>query len=189
VLINHLEVPYIISHFEGHNIIKKDLLNLINNSKSESLISKDEYYRDDISRLDWNHRNEFNREWVKKFLPLLHKNIDRMVYKIGFENHKVLFLWFQQYLKDATHGWHIHGDNYTGVYYLELPEGTPTTEYCNPMNIDEVNKFDIKEGDILLFPSFVIHRAPKNLSKERKTIISFNINLGKILRGYNNDNH
>jgi len=187
VLVDHLKVPYIIKNFDGHTSIKEELLVLINNAKSESLVAKDDYYRDNISRLDWSYRNDFDRNWVKKFLPLLHQNIDEMINQIGFENHTVLFLWFQQYLKNGTHGWHIHGDNYTGVYYLELPEGTPTTEYCNPLDIKETNKFDVREGDIILFPSFVVHRAIKNLSDKRKTIISFNINLGKVLRGYQND--
>lgn len=187
MLINYLKVPYIINKFDGHNDIKEDLLNLVNNSKSESLVAKDNYFRDDIFRLDWNRKEDWNRAWVQKFLPLLHKNIDQMIHEIGFESHTVLFLWFQQYLNNGTHGWHTHGDNYTGVYYLELPESTPATEYCNPVNMDDVNKFDIQEGDIVLFPSFIVHRAPKNLSKERKTIISFNINLGKVLKGYKND--
>jgi len=109
-----------------------------------------------------------------------------MIQQIGFSNHEVIFLWFQQYLQNGTHGWHIHADNYTGVYYLELPVGTPTTEYCNPNNMNEVNKFNVKEGDILLFPSFVVHKAIKNLSDKRKTIISFNINFQKV-RGHRND--
>ena len=182
-----LEVPYIVNNFDGHSSIKQNLLSLINDSKSESLIAKDDYYRDNISRLDWNTKEDWNRKWVKKFLPLLHKNIEKMINQIGFESHTILFLWFQQYLSNGTHGWHTHGDNYTGVYYLELPEGTPTTEYCYPMNTDRVDNFDVKEGDIILFPSFVIHRAPKNLSDKRKTIISFNINLERALRGYKND--
>lgn len=187
MLINQLEIPYIINYFDGHLAIKTDLLSLIDNAKSESLTNKDDYYQDNISRLDWDKKDDWNREWVQKFLPLLHKNVDKMMNEIGFENHNVLCLWFQQYLKNGTHGWHVHGDNYTGVYYLELPEGTPTTEYCQPMNTKKIGKFNVKEGDILLFPSFVIHRAIKNLSDKRKTIISFNINLGRPLRGYEND--
>lgn len=189
MLIKSLEVPYIINNFDGHNAIKEDLLNLINNSKSESLVTKDDYYQDNISRLDWERREDWHREWVKKFLPLLQKNIDQMINKIGFENHNILCLWYQQYLQGGAHGWHVHGDNYTGVYYLELPEGTPTTEYCNPLNVEETDIFQVKEGDIILFPSFVIHRAIKNLSNKRKTIISFNINLERILRGYKSDHN
>ena len=184
MVIDYLKVPYLISSFEEHSIIKEDILNLINNSPAESSISNDEKKGDRISRLDWNHRTKFDREWVKRFLPLLHKNIQTMIQQIGFSNHEVIFLWFQQYLQNGTHGWHIHADNYTGVYYLELPVGTPTTEYCNPNNMNEVNKFNVKEGDILLFPSFVVHKAIKNLSDKRKTIISFNI---KKVRGHRND--
>ncbi len=83
-------------------------------------------------------------------------------------------------MNSGTHGWHTHSDNYTGVYYLELPDETPKTQIVNPLNQTEIIDLDIKEGDIVLFPSFIIHRAPINKSNKRKTIISFDINIDKI---------
>ena len=38
----------------------------------------------------------------------------------------------------------------------------------------------IKEGDILLFPSYTIHRAPRILSETRKTIISWNCDFDMV---------
>ena len=40
----------------------------------------------------------------------------------------------------------------------------------------DIFSIDVKEGDIIMFPSFIIHRAPKN-NGDRKTIISFNIDF------------
>ena len=34
-------------------------------------------------------------------------------------------IWFQQYAKEGKHSWHVHGCNFTAVYFLDLPEGTP----------------------------------------------------------------
>jgi hypothetical protein len=59
------------------------------------------------------------------------------------------------------------------VYYLDLPDGTPKTELIDPWS-REVITMDVQEGDILTFPSFVIHRAPVNKTATPKTIISFN---------------
>ena len=36
----------------------------------------------------------------------------------------------------------------------------------------------IEEGDVIMFPSFIVHRAPKNNSQEQKTIVSFNSCVG-----------
>jgi ectoine hydroxylase-related dioxygenase (phytanoyl-CoA dioxygenase family) len=63
------------------------------------------------------------------------------------------------------------------VYYLDLPKDTPRTQWINPTNLSE-ETFDVAEGDIIIFPSWLIHRAPQNKSKEMKTIISWNIEVG-----------
>jgi ectoine hydroxylase-related dioxygenase (phytanoyl-CoA dioxygenase family) len=86
-------------------------------------------------------------------------------------------IWYQQYLKNSTHGWHTHSDNFTGVYYLEMDETAPKTQIINSNKILNLN---VEEGDFVIFPSYLIHRAPINLSKNRKTIISFNFNVSGI---------
>jgi hypothetical protein len=61
------------------------------------------------------------------------------------------------------------------VYYLELPTDGPKTVFKNPFNSEEIIYPDVKEGDILTFPSILEHCSPSNNSTHRKTIISFNI--------------
>jgi uncharacterized RmlC-like cupin family protein len=67
-----------------------------------------------------------------------------------------------------------------------MPDDCPQTEIINPYNQKEIIKVDVKEGDILTFPSFVIHRAPVNKSNKTKTIISFNSDAD-IEGGYYNE--
>ena len=47
-------------------------------------------------------------------------------------------------------------------------------------NINKKITIDAKEGDIVIFPSFIIHRAPKVQSDTRKTIVSFNLEFNLI---------
>ena len=47
-------------------------------------------------------------------------------------------------------------------------------------NIKRKITVDAKEGDIVIFPSFINHRAPKMQSDTRKTIISFNLQFELI---------
>ena len=36
---------------------------------------------------------------------------------------------------------------------------------------------EVDEGDILLFPSMLLHEAPNNTSKVKRTVMAFNIPL------------
>ena len=83
--------------------------------------------------------------------------------------------WYQQYLEGDTHGWHIHGHHYTGVYYLEFSEECSKTEICSPFSL-ETKQIDAIEGDFIIFPAHYIHRGLPN-KKSRKTIISFNFDI------------
>jgi ectoine hydroxylase-related dioxygenase (phytanoyl-CoA dioxygenase family) len=78
-------------------------------------------------------------------------------------------MWFQQYKKNDKHSWHTHGlSNFSNVYFVELPLKSLATEILN------VNNLNLKEGDLLTFPSHLYHRSPINKTNKRKTIISFN---------------
>lgn len=179
-MIKYLITKYTIDRFSEHDKIKHELLNLIQNSESERLEQNDEYYGDNVARLDWHKSKDNLRPWVKYFLPYFKNQVSKMVYELGFEQCDTAALWYQQYEENSTHGWHTHSQNYTGVYYLEMPEGTPKTQLVDENKNVEIVDLDVNEGDFIIFPSFVIHRAPKNLSKDRKTIISFNIDVSNI---------
>jgi len=72
------------------------------------------------------------------------------------------------------HSWHTHGENFTGVYYVELNEKSPKTQIVNPFDSHSVYELDVSEGDMVIFPSYTLHRAAKMTNDIRKTIISFN---------------
>jgi hypothetical protein len=52
------------------------------------------------------------------------------------------------------------------------------------MYLNKINKFSVKEGDILIFPSFILHRGKRNKSNKTKTIISFNCNVANLNDDY-----
>ena len=56
----------------------------------------------------------------------------------GYKDEKNVQLndvWYQQYLEGDSHGWHVHSDHFTGVYYLEYPRGCSKTEICSPYSL------------------------------------------------------
>ena len=79
--------------------------------------------------------------------------------------------WFQQYLQASSFGWHQHNGHFAFIYYVELPEMSECTEFLN------YGHFNLKEGDIIFFPTFLIHQSPKIISNQQKTIISANVNF------------
>lgn len=156
--------------FKSHNFIKEILLDFISKTKSYSSNV------DSISSLDWENASDFNREWVIFFLNFWFIEIEEIKNHIGCQSINLQDIWFQQYQKNDSHGWHTHRGNFTGVYYLELSEKSPRTQLIDPFSKREVT-IKAKEGDLIIFPSHIKHRAPINNSEKRKTIISWNFEI------------
>lgn len=178
--------PILKNKFKNHKFLKKELLNAINEQISDSLEKQDEYYSDSIGRLDWNRKNDQSRKWIKILFKPLKDFFEDEINKLGLQGVGISALWFQQYNKNDKHGWHIHGDNFTGVYYLELDKSSPRTQIIEPVS-NKLIEVEAKEGDIIIFPSVYIHRAPKVLSDKTKTIISFNFSGTYIEKKYLNE--
>lgn len=171
-----LECPYVISEFNNHDNLKDIVLDLINNSKYDSPVSK--IAEIDITKTDWNMAKDFSRKWLGPIINDLMEHMLELYKEMGYNTFNLTEIWFQQYLKNSEHGWHIHGGNFTNVYYLELPKETPKTQLISPFDQKTIIDLEIKEGSTLIFPSFTLHKAPKNMSEKRKTIISFNTEVG-----------
>lgn len=168
---------YIVEKFSAHNEFKNTLLQLIEKTNSETLFNYSNFYSDSISKLDWHLNKISDRDWVQFLLPELKCTLDNIADNLGYQSFKINEIWFQQYLKNDSHGWHIHGSNFTGVYYLELNQDSPITELLDPFTQNTVVLPKITEGDILIFPSYVLHRAPVIKTNQRKTIVSFNLDV------------
>lgn len=149
-----------------HSYIKPKLLEMIDAHPFDGT-------NPDISKVDWHSSMNFNRDWIQFIKPYL-DNYNKIVgHATGYENPTITDLWFQQYIKNDKHEWHIHGQQMVGVYFLELPDDAPRTELISPFLQNEKFVVDVKEGDILVFPSIVVHKAPA-VTGDRKTILSWN---------------
>jgi hypothetical protein len=177
-MVINLNCAAVLKKFDCHKEVKEKLLSMINESWSYRMTN--DSYGDNINRLDWSENTNFDREWVKFIKPKLEKHFNECAKSLNYENCNINGIWYQQYIKEDTHTWHIHGENYTGVYYLELPENSSKTELLDQIDINKKITINAKEGDVVIFPSFIIHRSPKIVSNIKKTIISFNLNFSKI---------
>ena len=168
--INKLSSLYIKTKIVEHSYNKKKLLSLINKGNFSSF--------DNIHRTDWHFDKNTKREYLDLFYKIITPYMDKMCLTMKAKTWRIHNGWFQQYKKNNCHEWHRHAEaNFANVYYLELPETASKTQIIVPWDQKTVIEIDVKEGDILSFPSFVIHKGPKNLSSEKKTIVSYNTNL------------
>ena len=86
---------------------------------------------------------------------------------------------------------HVHGDVFSGVFYLQAPEGSGKLSLVNPgINrmwdgcklVNQKNQFtgesiriEPVEGNIILFPSYISHSVETNNHDEERISISFNL--------------
>lgn len=149
-----------------HKMVKETLLPMID----EQLFDTS---HPTIKKVDWHSSKDFDRPWVNFIKPIIQNYMTIMGNALGYENVEITDIWFQQYNDGDRHNWHVHGQQMVGVYYLELPEDAPKTELISPFLHKDKYVPDVKEGDILVFPSEIVHRAPA-VGVSRKTILSWN---------------
>tara|TARA_Y100000004_G_C8808578_1_gene366592 strand:+ start:46 stop:633 length:588 start_codon:yes stop_codon:yes gene_type:complete len=186
-MINEFKVKFPIykTKFLEHENLKKSLIEKINISNFE-----DKNYNDDsIDKFDWKISKDFERDWVKEIIVPIYSQLNIFAKKMGYKKVIINQIWFQKYKKNSVHNWHVHGDNYTGVYYLKLPTNHMScyTQFLHPDNLNGRFSFKINEGEILFFPSFLIHRAPPLQSEDSKIIISWNCFFDGINEKYIQD--
>ena len=94
--------------------------------------------------------------------------------------------WFQKYENMMNHGVHTHGVfGFSSVCFIEYNKNfhKPTT-FVSPFisNISgepAIVSPDVEEGDIIFFPSNILHYVPVNSSKKERLIISFNLSVDR----------
>jgi hypothetical protein len=168
--------PILINNFIDFKKIQNKLLFLIDN---EINYTKEFDLQENlnISKSDFHNSQNFNREWFVYIEDLLIKNILKLCLDYGYHGFQLKNIWFQQYDFLSEHGWHLHGEtNYSGVFYVEMPNDGPKTKFLN-LTTKETFFLNMNEGQIAIFPSFALHKSPKNKNLKRKTIISFNIDF------------
>lgn len=173
MIVKHkLDSVYVVADLEAHDNIKDDLIYMINNSKARSMSNEQDQVN--ITKVDWPESTDMSRPWVQLLMNYLNPHMSEVLKEMGFNKFRIPEIWFQQYFRQASHGWHTHGSNFTNVYYLELDSSAPKTVLVNPFTREEFTP-DVQEGQTLIFPSYVVHKSPEDFFDKRKTIISWNL--------------
>ena len=160
----------------AHNQIKSRILDIIDDydqvNPCKDTVTKTDFY-DDISM----HPNRNN------YYSIFHQEADSLYRTVNdrywITDFHILNVWFQQYHINDTHKWHNHGEsNISLSYLLELDDPKHSTEFIDTKQNKTFQVEGIREGDVIIFPSYILHRSPIITSTNRKTSIAINLSLG-----------
>ena len=103
-------------------------------------------------------------------------------------NSKILLqrVWSVVYNKGNYHVPHNHSSTgYCGILYLDMKPDSPKTTYIQPWNNQEDRSVlytpQVKPGDIVIVPQFLMHYTTPNPIKFKKRILSFDFLLEPVL--------
>ena len=133
------------------------------------------------------------REELHEFVACVHdaaKGILRFL-RIGYDAFEVTGCWANVLAQGAAHRMHSHPNNFlSGAYYVRTHPGADSINFHDPRpqariirppvvaltaeNTDQV-VVRVKNGTLLLFPSYLEHSVDANASEEERISLSFNI--------------
>jgi len=167
-----------VSEVAGHMHFKSNILNSIKKYGCYGIYKGEKDLGQSIFNTDWHLSNAFynkNSEYTSIINNIIGEHTEalthflRYVDPISCEN-----IWFQQYKRNDFHGWHRHERSvFSNVYYVDLPDNASKTSF---RFLGKEFSIEVKEGQILTFPSFIEHCSKPNPSDKIKTVISFNYN-------------
>jgi uncharacterized protein (TIGR02466 family) len=111
--------------------------------------------------------------------------------RIGQETFQITGCWATVLAKGASHRMHSHPNNFlSGAYYLRTHPGADTINFHDPRrqtgiirppvveltaeNTDQV-VVKVRNGTLLMFPSYLEHSVDANTSDEERISLSFNV--------------
>lgn len=169
--------------------IKNAIDDILNNSDSSSLsyLSND-VKATSISKKTYNFIEKFNCKNLEK---RIYAAVNEYLNSIGWQGDSEFVIknsWINLTDKGNSHGHHCHpGYTISGTYYFRVSEEqgcisfnnpNPAMMHCQfPQSQASPQTVDIvpDDGDILLFPSWLMHTTRVNESNEQRVSVAFNL--------------
>lgn len=169
---NMFFVPYIVLDIVDWQEKKKKLLGIL---KEENL-QKGEL---EEIKSDYAKSNSYD----EKVQDILHDEIKTAILNLGLDGFGISNAWFEIAEKGMFHQLHNHGPiGFSAVCYVEYDEVEHTpTQFVSPFanfmdgSVLDFSPSNIKEGNLLFFPSSIHHYTVPNKSEKKRTILSFNL--------------
>jgi uncharacterized protein (TIGR02466 family) len=160
------------------NTMRREVMNLYKekpNWQSSPNLDKNEVFKD------------FNKDISKSSFEIL----DKLDYKA--DEIEITDMWANVLKQHETHQPHTHSNNFlSGVFYLDADDTMPGITFQDPrpganvilprkkfdhMNNASLLHYKSKTNRIMMFPSWLVHWVPINLSTNNRISISWNIQI------------
>lgn len=119
------------------------------------------------------YKKYYNKTYYKLLEPVIQYSHSNMLKELKEDyGIRCVDFWSQIYTKGNNHGWHQHGGcSFASIYYLNLEDNSLSTQFRFR---GKTFSIPVKEGQVLTFPGFFMHKSPENTSNTVKVIIAFN---------------
>ena len=133
------------------------------------------------------------REDFRDLVSCVHRAVTSILrfLRIGDAAFEITACWATVLAKGAAHKLHSHPNNFlSGIYYMRTPPGADTINFHDPRrqtavirppvveltadNTDQVVVM-VRNGALLMLPSFLEHSVDANMSDEERISVSFNV--------------
>jgi hypothetical protein len=171
-------VPLVHIRIQNWEMKKRVLLKLMYESTMRRDTSSD--------RLTTDYHNQFINDEVgiynKDIQDLFGEEIDYLAEEMHLKDATVQMSWFERSGQFDYHTVHNHGyHGFSSVVFIKFDENAhEATKFVCPyygfLHQDVIiHSPDVKEGDIIFFPSCISHFTNPNKSKKERLILSFNL--------------
>jgi hypothetical protein len=148
----------------------------------DEIISEVEFEKFGTNYTDYQKNLDNPPKYKDKFFKI----IEPSLYQFGSticNRFQVKSLWCQKYSNGEYHGAHNHGPTgFSAIFYAQLHEDhtattfiSPVHDYVNGNSVDITPK--VSEGDIIFFPSLILHYSNPVFGEKERIIFSFNIDV------------
>ena len=150
--------------------------------KIQNAISHQVFTRNTANNVSFFDSDRENyRNYINDFLTIFSDELQEFGQELNLNSLKIEDIWTVQYDKGDYHVVHNHGaGNLSAVLYLDYDEKEHSGTYFVPgqdnfNNRTEITSPTVQEGDIVIFPSNVLHFTVPNTSDKVRRVISFDI--------------
>lgn len=172
MMIKTISMPVMRTHWSKHREMKSRIIDCVNNVEQAAITEEGTQ----ISSSDYLLNPGVEKPYISVLGTDFFDTLDQLFAGIDHGRWQITSTWTQSYKTTGDcHGWHRHHCClWSCVYMLELTQTAPRTQ-MRDMITGAQWQLDAEEGDILVWPSQIMHSSPSIGPGDRKTIIGFNI--------------
>ena len=163
---------------------KKELTNLLD--EDHCMKVGNQGYADNVNS-DYGYQSQTNQEGMhnESISEILKDEISEFCSSLHLPQAKIAHSWFEKGTQSDFHAVHNHGAlGYSVVCFVDYDSTVhEPTCFCSPFNnfldgtCSEFQPQGIVEGDIIFFPSTILHHTKPSHSEIPRTVVSFNLDI------------